>query len=179
MIIIVDDTCSCIYRSVHHQTQLFNILVNRIPVYSLMAVGEWHSTQPLPHKMMRTFFGWVIPLPIFIHNMHACMYIAWLYTLLNPMRHGMSCMHDIILCMCRMIIGIYMHVRACHDTVHDLYIQTLPQVEVYKQSTAGDMVGTSYPKNWKSSLQRSHASNCKFLWPACKIVDITRLYSDI
>ena len=69
---------------------------------------------------------------------------------------------------------IYMHVRACHDTVHEyiydqehimcsLYIQTLPQLEVYKQSTDGDMhaigIGTSYPKNWKSSLQRSHA--CK------------------
>ena len=61
-------------------------------------------------------------------------------------------MHDIIniLCMCRMIIGIYMHVRACHDTVHEyiydqehimcsLYIQTLPQLEVCKQSTDGDM----------------------------------------
>ena len=45
---------------------------------------------------------------------------------------------------------IYMHVRACHDTVHEyiygqehimcsLYIQTLPQLEVYKQSTDGDM----------------------------------------
>ena len=60
-----------------------------------------------------------------------------------------------------------MHVRAhamtqCMSIYIYIYVQ-LPQVEVYKQSTAGDMVGTSYPKNWKSSLQRSHASNCKFL----------------
>ena len=55
VMIIIDDTCSCIlyrsvhhqtqmsivqYTGVHHQTQLFNILVNSIPVYSLMAVGE-------------------------------------------------------------------------------------------------------------------------------------------